>query len=196
MSATRTLALIVFPAILLGCAKKSDPEAAAGGAKGEVTETALAEQGLIEQKVDFDGSGSPEVVNYYRERGEGSRLLVRKELDLNRDGKIDLVTHLDDKGEIEREQLDSDFDGSFEWTDHYEGGLRMSTEYDTDNNGTPNVFKYYEKDQAGKVYLDRKERDENGDGKIDVWEKFDASGAVIITGRDTDGDGKMDERQE
>jgi hypothetical protein len=177
---------------LSACAKT--PKGTEAPAENLVTESST--EGTVEQKIDFDANGQAEVTNYYRERAEGSRVLVRKELDLNRDGKADVITFVDERGSIEKEQMDGDFDGKFELTDTYQAGVRMATEYDTDGDGRPNVFKYYLKDPAGKVYLDRKERDEDGDGRVDVWEKFDASGAVIITGRDADGDGKMDERQE
>jgi hypothetical protein len=191
---------LVLVAALSGCAKKSiGPELSAsapnGGSPQQVSESAV-EEGLIQQKVDFDGDGEPEIINYYRERAEASRELVKKELDLNRDGKIDVRDYMKDNGTLEKEEVDGDFDGKFEWVDHYQDGVRMETEYDTDGDGRPNVFKYYLKDPSGKIYLDRKERDENGDGKIDVWEKFDTTGAVVITGRDLDGDGKMDEREE
>jgi hypothetical protein len=185
---TRVLATLL---IVSACAKKGDPNAAS-----ENLVTEVASEGTVEQRVDFDANGQAEVTNFYKERSEGSRVLVRKELDLNRDGKADVITWVDDRGSIEKEQMDGDFDGKFELTDTYQGGQRMATEYDTDGDGKANVFKYYLKDPSGKPYLDRKERDEDGDGRIDVWEKFDASGAVVITGRDGDGDGKMDERQE
>jgi hypothetical protein len=42
----------------------------------------------------------------------------------------------------------------------------------------------------------RKESDTNGDGKVDFWEYFDDAGKVIRTGKDLDGDGVMDVRQE
>ncbi len=179
-------------AALAACAKK--PDAGNKPVENVVTEAAL--DGIVEQKVDFDANGVAEVTNFYRERTEGSRVLERKELDLNRDGKADVITWLDERGSIEKEQMDGDFDGKFELVDTYQGGVRMATEYDTDGDGWANVFKYYLRDPAGKVFLDRKERDENGDHRIDVWEKFDASGSVVVTGRDADGDGKMDERQE
>ncbi|MBA2322117.1 MAG: hypothetical protein H0V89_13305 [Deltaproteobacteria bacterium] len=182
---------LVVVLALAACAKKQDPDAPT-----ENLVTEVSSDGTVEQRVDFDANGQAEVINFYRERTEGSRVLIRKELDLNRDGKSDVITYLDDRGSIEKEQMDGDFDGKFELVDTYQGGQRMTTEYDTDGDGKANVFKYYLKDQAGKIYLDRKERDENGDGRVDVWEKFDASGSVIITGRDSDGDGKMDERQE
>ena len=92
--------------------------------------------------------------------------------------------------------MDSDYDGAMDWTDHYKRGVRVMSEYDTDYDGKPNVFKYYIEGDDGRMYLDRKERDEDGDGKIDVWERFSREGEVVRTGRDTDGDGKVDEREE
>ena len=38
--------------------------------------------------------------------------------------------------------------------------------------------------------------DTDGDGMVDYWEKFDTQGNVIRTGRDLDGDGKMDVRDQ
>jgi hypothetical protein len=84
----------------------------------------------------------------------------------------------------------------FDWTDHFQDGVRVMSEYDTDHDGKPNVFKYFARNDDGSVYIDRKERDSDGDGKIDVWERFNEEGLVIRTGRDTDGDGKMDVREE
>ena len=95
-----------------------------------------------------------------------------------------------------REEMDSDYDGQFDWIDHYQKGWRVMSEYDTDGDGKPNVFKYYTRAEDGSMRVDRKERDEDGDGKIDVWERFSPTGDVIRTGRDTDGDGKVDIREE
>jgi hypothetical protein len=147
--------------------------------------------GLIQQEIDLNRDGKPEIVNYLRERAAAARLLVRKEVDLNYDGRIDVVTLFTETGEIDREEMDSDFDGSFDWVDHYREGRRVMTEVDTDFDGKMNIFSYYEE---GKI--SRKERDTNGDGMIDMWEKFDRDGNVIRTGLDTDGDGKMDERDD
>lgn len=154
------------------------------------------EGGLLESAVDLDGDGTPEIKNYYRERADAPRLLVRKEVDMNHDGKMDVISQFADDGQLEREEMDSDFDGFFDWTDHYQKGVRVMSEYDSDNDGKPNVFKYFTRAENGEMILDRKERDENGDGKIDVWERYDATGAVMRMGRDTDGDGKVDVREE
>ena len=154
------------------------------------------EEGLVEQLVDLDRDGTVDIRNLFRDRADAPRLLVKKELDLNRDGKFDVVSHFDDAGALHREEMDSDYDGKFDWVDHYKDGVRVMSEYDTDYDGQPNMFKYYIQASDGSVYLDRKERDEDGDGQIDLWERFSETGEVVRAGRDTDGDGKVDERLE
>jgi hypothetical protein len=181
--------------LVVGCAKK-DPEAAAESVADRVIETELPDEGLTLQSIDLDEDGQPDIKNYYRERSDAPRLLVRKEMDLNRDGQIDVISLFDPDGNLEREELDADYDGKFDWIDHYQKGERVMSEYDTDSDGRPNVFKYYITGTDGLVHLDRKERDEDGDGAIDVWEKFSQAGEVTRTARDTDGDGRMDVRED
>ena len=93
--------------------------------------------------------------------------------------------------QIEKEEMDGDFDDRVDWIDHYKGGRRVMSEIDTDYNGAMDLFKYYE---GGN--LRRKERDSKGDGRIDFWEYLDEQGNVLRTGRDLDGDGVMDIRDE
>lgn len=195
-SPLRTLPLLLgLAAVATGCAKKPDSGLESTKDMQErVLERELPEQGLTLQEVDLDIDGNVDVYNYYRKRSN-DRLLVRKEVDLNRDGKVDLITLFDEDGRIKKEQIDSDYDGHFDWTDHYQEGKRVMSEYDTETDGVPNVFKYYDS-ASGKTVVSRKERDTDGDGKIDVWERFDKDGNVIRTGQDTDGDGKMDTRSE
>jgi hypothetical protein len=192
MRACASIALVVLAA---SCAKKSDPTEGESVAD-RVIETSLPDEGLTLQEVDLDENGQPDIKNYYRERSDAPRLLVRKEMDLNRDGMIDVISIFDPEGGLEREEMDADYDGKFDWIDHYQGGERVMSEYDTDTDGRPNVFKYYIRGSDGVVHLDRKERDEDGDGAIDVWEKFSMDGQVTRTARDTDGDGRMDVRED
>ena len=152
--------------------------------------TERRERGLIVQEVDLTGDGRPDIFNYFRERGD-ERHLVRKELDLNRNGKIDVISHFNDAGQLEKEEMDGDFDGNFDWVDYYQDGVRVMSEVDTNYDGVPNIWSYYEE---GRIV--RKERDTTGDGRIDYWERFDEDGRVITTGRDTTGDGKVDQRDD
>lgn len=193
----KTAAALAVALMITGCKGKKAPigEQSAEAFQSQVTEKELPEQGLVLQEVDLDIDGKPDILNYFRPRSD-DRVLVRKEVDLNRDGNIDLISYFDNDGKLKKEEMDSDYDGKFDWTDHYQEGKRVMSEYDTETDGQPNVFKYYETSEGGDTKLSRKERDTDGDGKIDVWERFDANGRVIRTGKDTDGDGKMDERSE
>lgn len=191
MNMARLLALVAL--CVGGCSKQ--PTQSQAEYNRRVSETELSDEGLVLQEVDLDGDGGADVINYLRPRADAPRLLVRKEMDLNRDGRVDVVSFFDDVGTLEKEEMDSDYDGQFDWTDHYKNGMRVMSEWDSDFDGKPNVFKYYAR-VDGKTYLDRKERDTDGDGLIDLWERFGQDGQVIRTGRDTDGDGKMDVREE
>ncbi len=180
-------ALVLLLAV--GCAKRLDPEAVKVRA---IVEKALPD-GLVLQEVDINGDRRPDVFNTLRPRKESAPLLVKKELDLNLDGRIDVVTYYTDEGELEKEEMDDDFDGRTDWIDHYRGGSRVMSEVDANRDGTMDTFSYYE---GNPPRIDRKERDTDGIGGIDTWERFDKDGNVIKTGRDTDGDGKMDVRDE
>ncbi len=186
---TRLPAALVALAFTAGCPKQGDSET------NPVTVGVLSERpaddGLTEQQIDLDGDGKADVWNFWQERADGPRALVRKESDLNRDGKIDVRTWFDSTGRIEKEEMDGDFDGRVDWVDHYQGGKRVLTEVDTDYSGEVDLFKIYE---SGVVR--RKERDTNGDGRVDFWEYLDEQGNVVKVGRDVDGDGVMDVRED
>lgn len=178
-----------------GCPKKVQT-AAVDEVKAQedfrIVEKVLAD-GMIIQEIDLNEDRKPDVFNTYQPRANAPRLLVRKEVDLNLDGQVDKITYFNEQGELEREEMDGDFDGHFDWTDHYQDNLRVMTEVDTDANGKMDQFSYYE---GTPPRITRKERDTNGDSLIDIWERFDENGVVNRTGRDTNGDGKMDERDE
>ncbi len=191
LSIAYSLVAVSFVAFSLpGCASGS------GSKRGKTTQASLlteklTDNGLIEQRVDLNNDERADVFNYFRDRRDTTRLLIRKEVDLNWDGRIDVRTWFNEAGEIEKEEMDGDFDSRVDWIDHYKGGRRVMSEIDTDYNGAMDLFKYYEN---GK--LRRKERDSKGDGRIDFWEYLDAEGNVLRTGRDIDGDGVMDIRDE
>jgi len=195
----RTLGPVIVAALVVAsCAgkKKDATEDAADSPeyKPAITRKTLPD-GLLLEEVDINEDEQPDVFNYYRERDEAARLLVRKDTDLNLDGRIDVKSWYNDYGKLELEEMDLDFDGQFDLKDHYqdvdgEGTVeRVSSEVDTDYDGVPNVWTTYSKGKAV-----RKERDTNGDGRVDVWEKYDAEGNVIRAGRDQNFDGSVDER--
>jgi len=152
-----------------------------------------AGQSVVE--VDLNKDGSADILTYYHTANvlEGSTPpMARKEVDLNRDGRVDVVSHYDNTGVVTKEEMDGDFDGRWDWVDHYVGGKRVKSEVDSNYDGRIDLYRYYENEI--KV---RRERDTDTNGLIDQWEFFDPDGKeIIMTGYDTDGDGKMDVREE
>jgi hypothetical protein len=173
-----------------------DAEAPKASASRTSTQETTDATGIIRQEIDLDGNGRVDVINLLRDRGNGTRLAVKKEVDLNLDGRVDVQSEFDAAGALEVERMDTDFDGEFDWTDYYKDGARVLAELDSDFDGRVDTWTYYMTDGSGRTMPDRKERDTNRDGRVDVWERFDAAGNVIRVGRDTDNDGKMDEREE
>ncbi|TVQ93190.1 MAG: hypothetical protein EA397_05290 [Deltaproteobacteria bacterium] len=181
-----------------GCAGKNknsgDVMRSANPHRDAVRERTLPD-GLILEEIDLNNDGQAEIFNYYRVRSDGSRILVRKDTDLNRDGSIDARSWFDDSGMLTLEEFDGDFDGKIDIWDHYQDvngdgkPERVFTEIDTTYDGRPNIFITY---REGRVV--RKERDTNGDGIIDHWEKFDSEGRVVRSGRDSNYDGTVDQR--
>jgi len=187
---TATLAMSV-----VACKKPTETETSAANPYKDAIQEKVLPDGLILEEVDLNADGRPELFNHYRERADAPRLLVRKDADLNSDGRVDVRSWYTDAGLVELEEFDGDFDGKIDIWDHYQDtdadgkAERVSSETDTDYDGKPNIYVYF---RDGLPV--RKERDINGDGKIDQWEKFDSQGVVIKSGRDTNFDGSLDER--
>jgi hypothetical protein len=213
--AVRTTTVLLAALLLGACAKKpaatsptstnSGTSAAAGannganagqpaGLSAEVTES-ITEEGLIRREIDLNGDGAPDIVNLLRPLDD-ERVAVAKNTDLNFDGKFDVFTEFDAFGQISRERIDTDFDGDLDTIDLYKDGARVKSDRDIDFDGDFDVFAFYVVETDGRVRLDRKESDTDGNGKIDLWERFDLDGKLIRAGRDLDNDGKIDERIE
>jgi hypothetical protein len=139
---------------------------------------------------DVNQDQKPDVWRYFATvdvGGQKTEILTCKQVDLNRDGKIDLVYYYDDKGaQTTVEEADLDFDGKFDLTIYYVGGKKVREELDTNFDQKVDVWKYYEDEK-----LVREELDTNGDGKVDQWQYFEG-GKLDRIGYDTSGSGKVD----
>jgi hypothetical protein len=112
--------------------------------------------------------------------------VVRKEMDINWDGKVDIVRYYDENEQLVKETLDLDFDGKVDQWNYYEKGVLVRKERDLAYSGKPDLWIYYENGQ-----IVRKERDTNHSGKVNYWEYWE-NGQVDRVGEDLDGDGKVD----
>jgi hypothetical protein len=170
---------------LCGCASdKSVKKSEEAQAKEEVAPQPIRPAPAAHEKVtekDTNGDQKPDVwVFTVDER------MVRKELDINWDGRVDLTTYYDAREEREREAMDLDFDGKVDSVYFYEKGINIRRERDLNGDGKPDVWIFYEKGR-----LARKERDSNGDSRVDYWEYWE-NNQVDRIGEDLDGDGNVD----
>lgn len=141
---------------------------------------------------DLDNNGVPEVFKYYNtvddpeKPGTKKTVLVRQDLDVTWDGKIDLWRYFGDDGQVTKEEWDTDYDGKVDEVRTFEAGVIVKSERDRNNDGKPDVVRFYK----GGV-LERKEVDGNNDGQPDRWEYY--SGRVLDrVGVDKDHDGTVD----
>ncbi len=153
---------------LPACARRVPAPGAEGGARQDPGHSPERASGETVTEYDLDHDGRTDVWRYTRRGPDGKEVLVRKELDLNNDGKIDVWEWYDASGLLEKQVVDLDFDGKPDVVLHFEKGQLVRKEYAFGFDGKPHAWSYYE-----KGHLVRKERDENGDGKVDYWEYWE-----------------------
>lgn len=189
---TSCLALGLFLAAACATKKGANKDSATNASSSAFAEGIHQRANPNEKITEYDSNrdGKPDIWTYHvvttGADGKGGERLTRKELDINGDGRVDIVNFYGDKETIERVAMDMDFDGRVDQWNYYEKGAIVRKERDLDYNNRPDLWVYYEK---GKIV--RKERDTNGDGKIDYWEYWE-SDQVDRIGEDVDGDGNVD----
>lgn len=90
------------------------------------------------------------------------------ESDRNEDGEVDYLLFLDGQGNTEHEEFDFNFDGAMDDFYYYEKGVLVREEIDSDFDGKVDIWVYL---LDGK-YIERYERDLDGDGKPDQAKVF------------------------
>lgn len=178
---------------LVGCSTTKSASQSGGGQDGEKLSENIRQKRNGNEKVteyDLNGDKRPDVWTFTTmgkgPDGKDVEKLVRKELDVNWDGKVDISQNYDEREQVQRAALDLDFDGKVDQVNFYEKGVIVRKESDLTSTGKPSLFRYYEK---GKLV--RKERDTNADGRIDYWEYWEGD-QVDRVGEDLDGDGNVD----
>lgn len=124
------------------------------------------------ESVDLNHDGRPEIWKLYAKQSVGCsrvEVLTCQVLDLNHDGRQDLWIYFDSQGHRQREELDLDFDGRLDLvTTHRGDGLRTK-ELDTNFDGRADTWQHFRKDVLEQVWRDR-----DSDGRVEVWEYYQA----------------------
>jgi len=172
------------------CAHKpATAQAPNSGVGSDIHQPAAGEEHV--QTYDLHRTGKPDVwvysVTTQDASGRPVERRVRKEADLNGDGRVDIVYFFDADGQVTKETLDLDYDGKVDDTLYFEKGKKVRSEKDLDGDGRVDTWSYYD----GEEKLVRKERDVKGTGKVDYWEYWE-NGAIDRIGEDLDGDGQVD----
>jgi hypothetical protein len=135
------------------------------------------------------GAIKPNVRRVFKTFGEAEarhKTLICREIDTNLDGIKDVVRTFNAKGEAQKEESDTDYDGKIDiWLQFVNGRLSEEDE-DTNRDGKPDVWKYYVQGTLSRV-----KRDRNFDGKPDVWEIY-TRGHLERMGIDESYDGHVD----
>jgi antitoxin component YwqK of YwqJK toxin-antitoxin module len=170
---TYVVKLLVLTAAALACA-----------ARNTSPEEVQTDGTLKLQKLDVTGRGKFDTWRWTRPTKD-EEILVREDVDLNSDGKVDIRKMF--VGEkISRIELDLDFDGKMDQIETYEDGLLTKTEISHGFSGHPNTWRFYE-----KGLLTRVERDTNGDRKPDEWLYYEQENLQRFA-RDYNFDGVVD----
>ena len=186
------------------------PTDAERNAAAQPVQTESDANGAIE-RIDVNGDHKPDVFKFYRNVEVAGadpaapktvkRALVRKELDVNFDQRIDIVEFYEGepgKEQKVKEEFDLDFDGRVDETRHYKDGNVTLIELDLGFDGKTDTWSYYQltQNEEGKPVnrLVERRRDTTGDGAVDVWEYY-TKGVIVKIGTDSNGDGTPDQFQ-
>ena len=115
---------------------------------------------IIESDINKDGA--PDAWTHV-ENGT----VVKQELDINFDGKVDAVYYYEWSGKVKEEVLDTDYDGKMDNWRGYEDGSLVIDQLDSNQDGSVDLWFYVDR---GKII--RLEKDTTGDGKPDTVNEF------------------------
>jgi hypothetical protein len=143
---------------------------------------------------DTSGDGVPDVRKVFVRAGDvtNSRLvMICREVDINRDGRKDVVRIYDDEGRPLREDSDRNFDGKKDQITTYQSGEIVVQAFDDNFDGRMDTKLYFAKGKPIRAERDTAGRSTDAQWRPDTWEYYDG-GKMVRMGTDLDGDTKVD----
>lgn len=148
--------------------------------------------GNIVRKFDIDGDKKPDVTKTFKETPDPDdpsimqQRLLKKEVDVNSDGNINMRRIYNEAGELMLEEVDSDLDGTMDVINHIDNGNLVRKDILDPATGIVLASRYYHDGTIQRV-----EKDTDSDEKIDYWEFYE-QGVLDRIGRDLNADGRAD----
>ena len=139
-----------------------------------------------EQSFDMNGDSKPDVWRKYVQKGK-VKILASKSFDLNFDSKVDFKRFYTEKGKVLRDEMDMDFDGTYDRTIYYKNNVIDRKEASLKGDEKPEVFTYYKDGQLEYIA-----GDSDADGTADYFQYYNKEGRLIRRGFDDNGDGVPD----
>ena len=144
------------------------------------------------KQYDVNKDKKPDIINVFKkvpnEKGGHDLLISVKMMDLNHDSRIDVWRYFNEEtGAVVKEELDLDFDNKVDRIDYFIGGVVRRSEFDFQFDEKADIIKNY--DETGQIIAI--EFDQNGDGVVDYWEYY-RNGVIEKIEKDTNKDGKPD----
>lgn len=173
----------------MGCASRSQvvvpPGPVVAGAGPAATAAGTPSPGMSVETEDRNRDGKPDK---WTECAIAGGLKRCEKLDLDFDGKVDVVRQYDERGAIASEKRDLDYDGRIDDERIFNAGVLTEERSGFGFDGKFHHRVFYEN---GKKT--REEIDLDQDGRVDEWRYFDDDGRLVRVGMDTDHDGQPDQ---
>lgn len=202
------ICLCALPLMLCACSSSQKPTETAADGHVVYTDvescTRFDNTEMRVQVFDMDRDGHIDLWKFYSNKQasdeeKGEYVIARKELDLNSDKKVDRIMFYNQKENLIREEVDSNFDGDIDWSHIYDNGILIRTEFysaacnrkalDSDTQSLkPNMIRVYR-----KGVLAREDIDARCDGVIDRVTIFNPDGEIAQIGLDSDNSGVINE---
>ena len=136
----------LWPLAVSGCLASTSPTPSSSPPIPPRPELSCQRQGAERiETANFRGGSQPDVVKVFHKNADGSPPLFMscKEVDLNGDGRKDVLLYLDKYGRKLREEFDHDKDGVADQKSFYEAGVLVRDEHDKDSDGKIDLIEHF-----------------------------------------------------